>query len=534
MSTSYPGAIDTFVNPLPTSDTVIVPHSTQHTNINDSVLALETKVGANASAVTTTHDYKLSGVTGVDKAVGASQTVTMSNKTNSSPKVIVGSDAIGDTLYNSSGATGVQSRIPVGSTGQVYTVAGGIPSWQSPSSTNTSYIADTGTANAYIATLVPAIASYVAGQLVQFKATNANTTASTVNVNGLGAKTIKKLGGATDLVSGDIAAGMVVQLEYDGTNFVMLNPVANAPITSSGIKFGGTGVDGALTVSSGNTNIDLGGAAYFLKNYSSISITGTGSVTFINPNAAGTVIHLKCSGNTTLTSSAAPMLDASGCGAAFGAKGVNSGSATAGTDITTSFAIYSTTTNSGGRPANGAGGAASTAISNPNFYGTGLRALTLGNERLPILLIPGAGGGGGSSNNNPSSPGVSGDGGNGGGALYIECGGSWNFTTANGISVAGKNGGNFTGTTNMGGGGGGGGGGMFLAFYNTLIANSGTVNVSGGTGGTNASGLLGTAYGGGGGSSFNGSGGAGNSTGGAVQGTGGAGIAQILQNNSIS
>lgn len=94
------------------------------------------------------------------------------------------------------------------------------------------YKADTGAANAYVITPVPAITAYTVGQIFSFKATNANTTTSTLNVNGLGAKTINKAGGATALSSGDIAAGMIVLVEYDGTNFVMLNPVANAPTTA--------------------------------------------------------------------------------------------------------------------------------------------------------------------------------------------------------------------------------------------------------------------------------------------------------------
>jgi len=207
-------------------------HAGKHNDLRDEIIALETKVGKDGSAVTTTHDYKLSGVTGTDKAVGATQTVSMSNKTMISPKVTVTGDAVGDTLYNSSGSTGVQSRIPIGSVGQFYTSNGTNPYWSSPSSTNTNYAADTGAANAYIVTLSPALGAYAAGVLVQFKAANANTTTSTVNVNSLGIVTIKKLGGATNLASGDIAAGMVVELEYDGTNFVMLNPVANAPLTS--------------------------------------------------------------------------------------------------------------------------------------------------------------------------------------------------------------------------------------------------------------------------------------------------------------
>src|SRR6185295_935752 len=84
------------------------------------------------------------------------------------------------------------------------------------------------------------------------------------------------------------------------------------------------------------------------------------------------------------------------------------------------------------------------------------------------------GGGGGNCSGGP--------GGKGGGALYVECGGAWNFTTVNGISVAGTTGSN--GSANGNGGAGGGGAGTFTALYNALSANTGTVNVSGGQGGT--------------------------------------------------
>lgn len=296
------------------------------------------------------------------------------------------------------------------------------------------------------------------------------------------------------------------------------------------IKFGGTGADGALSVSSGNTNIDLGAAAFVVKNYTSISITGTGSVTFTNPHANGTVIHIKSQGNVTLTSSAAPMLDASGCGASGGAGGV-SGVSTAGSNISGDFLMYGTATGGALAVASNdpAGGSMPT---NSTFYGFTLRAATLGNERLPVLLVPGAGGAGGSSNN--ATP-AGGAGGNGGGALYIECGGAWNFTTTNGISVVGKNGTAGTVHANRNSGGGGGGCGTFLAYYNTLTANSGTINTTTSSGGAVNPGI-GTAYAGGGGASLGAAGSGGNGAG-AGGGAGGAAItnaALVLKNNSIA
>jgi hypothetical protein len=88
------------------------------------------------------------------------------------------------------------------------------------------YVADTGAANAYVITPSPAITAYTAGQIFSFKAANTNTTTSTLNVNALGAKTINKLNGATALAVGDIVAGQIVTVEYDGTVFQMISPAA--------------------------------------------------------------------------------------------------------------------------------------------------------------------------------------------------------------------------------------------------------------------------------------------------------------------
>jgi len=77
---------------------------------------------------------------------------------------------------------------------------------------------DTGTANAYVIALSPAITAYAAGQAITFKAANASTTASTLNVNTLGTKVLKKKNDQ-DIASGDIEASQIVTAVYDGTSF---------------------------------------------------------------------------------------------------------------------------------------------------------------------------------------------------------------------------------------------------------------------------------------------------------------------------
>ena len=85
----------------------------------------------------------------------------------------------------------------------------------------TNYYADSGVANAYVITPNPAIISYLAGQTFKFKATNANTSASTFNVNALGIKSLVK-NGSSALVAGDIPSGAIITAIYDGTNFQIM------------------------------------------------------------------------------------------------------------------------------------------------------------------------------------------------------------------------------------------------------------------------------------------------------------------------
>lgn len=103
------------------------------------------------------------------------------------------------------------------------------------------YVSDTGSANAYVIAPSPAITAYTVGQEFVFKAVNANNGDSTLNVNSLGVKTIKKDSTGT-LVTGDILAGQIVHVIYDGTYFQLMNKSSDyLPATSNRLKLGGTG-----------------------------------------------------------------------------------------------------------------------------------------------------------------------------------------------------------------------------------------------------------------------------------------------------
>jgi len=273
MATNFPSSLDSLTNPTSTDKLDVVAHSSQHINANDAIEALEAKVGINGSAVTTSHDYKLSEVTSTDKAVGKTATQTLTNKTLTAPQINMGSDATGDMYYRNGSA--VTTRLPIGTTGQILEAqASGIPAWvANPAATNASttakgvseeatlaetlartgtgttgartfvnpenlttvqtydYAADAGGTDAYAITVTPAPTAYVTGQVFRFKANTANTGTATLNVNSLGAKTIKKPAASapSDLATGDIIANQIVEVVYNGTDFVTFSTLSASP-----------------------------------------------------------------------------------------------------------------------------------------------------------------------------------------------------------------------------------------------------------------------------------------------------------------
>jgi len=96
------------------------------------------------------------------------------------------------------------------------------------------YAVDTGAANAYVVTLSPAPASYTDGMYVAFKATNPNSAASTIDVNGLGAKSIVDNDNAA-LVANAILDNASYLLQYNSTfgKFVLINPSPATLVTKT-------------------------------------------------------------------------------------------------------------------------------------------------------------------------------------------------------------------------------------------------------------------------------------------------------------
>lgn len=144
------------------------------------------------------------------------------------------------------------------------------------------YVVTTGSANAYVAA-TPALAAYAAGNVVVFKANFANTAAATLNLNSLGAKTIKKVDGATDLAANDIANGQIVVVRYDGTNFQMVSPIGQ--VTAAPLKNLGSVTTASSSVGSSST----------AENTMSPTWTGTATVP-VNQLGVGSKIHIVLGG----------------------------------------------------------------------------------------------------------------------------------------------------------------------------------------------------------------------------------------------
>lgn len=114
------------------------------------------------------------------------------------------------------------------------------------------YAADSQASDTYAVTLTPAPVAYVTGMMIRFKANTLNTGAATLNVNSLGAKTIKK-NVSSDLETGDILASQIVVVIYDGTNFQLLSKSSKSvlPLIASGQGSRNIATTGAQAIAHG-------------------------------------------------------------------------------------------------------------------------------------------------------------------------------------------------------------------------------------------------------------------------------------------
>lgn len=171
--------------------------------------------------------------------------------------------------------------------------------------------ASAGSANAQTLTYDVAPAAYVTGDAYTFRvgAGLTNTGATTLNVNSLGAKTIKR--GTADLTGNEIRAGEVVSVYYDGTDFQLplgtyslsqITATYTAPLSRS---------SNTLSITIPNANL-LGGDG---SNFTSVTV-GSG-LTLSGGTLSRTAMACAdlsndgtaCTANTGTSGTALPFLD---------------------------------------------------------------------------------------------------------------------------------------------------------------------------------------------------------------------------------
>lgn len=178
------------------------------------------------------------------------------------------------------------------------------------------FFTDSGTANAYVLSPVSPFKSpvssgagegYFNGMIISFRAGNANSGASTVNVNSAGVKNLKKADG-TNVATGDILTTSDVTFRYDGTNFVKVEYINQATATTAGIQtlvpIGSIIIWAVPTIPANYLICD--GAAISRTTYANLFNTigtyygpGNGSTTFTLPDYRGLFLRGQDNGGST-------------------------------------------------------------------------------------------------------------------------------------------------------------------------------------------------------------------------------------------
>ena len=136
------------------------------------------------------------------------------------------------------------------------------------------YAADSGSTDAYAITLSPAPASLTAGLSFKAKLNTVNTGACTIDVNSLGATSIKTEAGA-DPVDGEFVANGIYQFTYDGTNMVHTGGT-----TPAGLKETSMNASGSAPMFAVRAWVSFDGTG-------TPSINGSGNVSSITDNGTG-------------------------------------------------------------------------------------------------------------------------------------------------------------------------------------------------------------------------------------------------------
>ena len=119
------------------------------------------------------------------------------------------------------------------------------------------YWPDAGSVNTVVINPSPAQTARVIGLPIWVKISSTNTDVCTLTINSLASKPIKKFG-ASALVAGDLVAGQLCQLVWDGVNYQIISAVVPTPsLVGTPIKFHSSSYVGADISSSINGTLTV-------------------------------------------------------------------------------------------------------------------------------------------------------------------------------------------------------------------------------------------------------------------------------------
>ncbi|KKN32018.1 hypothetical protein LCGC14_0818200, partial [marine sediment metagenome] len=329
-------------------------------NISTSITTGGTSTVYTYTSAETITSYDDGPVFGVDfhTACGASPTINIDGFGAKSLKWPDGTALIANDVL-----TGQKALMAYDGTDMiVLSVSKALVSRSNIQSQTFTYFADSGAADAYVITPVPAISAYAAGQSWEFKAANANTTASTMNISAVGARNIFDNATGAALVGGEILANSIYRLTDDGTQFLLMNAISRGvfnvqTFTGSGtwtkpivatkvlVEAWGAGASGAQAADTDGGG-GGGGGGYKREWFAASDLGSTETVTINSGGASQTTADTNgnAGGNTTFGS----FLTANGGGGGAANTGAQGGGGGGGGSRAAGSAGSSTAGGSGG------------------------------------------------------------------------------------------------------------------------------------------------------------------------------------------
>jgi len=169
-----------------------------------------------------------------------------------------------------------------------------------------------GTGDAITLTYDVAPAALADGETYSFETSAANTGTATLNINALGAKTIKKISasGYANLAANDFLSGQRVIVQYDlgSDTFRLVSPIANPVPDATKLPLAGGTMTGAIDEIAGSNIASAGTTNLCTATGNFAQITGTTTITGFGTCQAGVRRIVYFAGALTLTHNATSLI----------------------------------------------------------------------------------------------------------------------------------------------------------------------------------------------------------------------------------